>query len=198
MRDIKDALKELSLVHDKYQIDGFYRALHAAESNWPAELPRSIETDLFYDEYEPCGVRLETGLTPLKMFDLASLKKAQLGYRWVNSAESVVLNDDWPHQDLVIMDDSGGGKPIIAVTDVEKTPVFASYDVVECFQVADSLADFILALARLVDIVYGRFNIFDISSDEGVSSIFLTLLSEEVTPILGEHNAARFVDYFYG
>ncbi|MNI73958.1 hypothetical protein D3C73_1300060 [compost metagenome] len=96
------------------------------------------------------------------------------------------------------MDDSGGGKPIIAVTDVEKTPVFASYDVVESFQVADSLADFILALSRLVDIVYGRFNIFDLSDDEGVSSIFLTMLNDEVAPILGEDNAARFIDYFYG
>lgn len=198
MSDIRDALKELSLVHDKYQIDGGYRASHAAGSNWPSELPRSIETDIFYDEYEPCGVRIETGLTPLKMFDIASLKKAQLGYRWVNTAEGVVLSDDWSHQDLVIMDDSGGGKPIIAVTDVEKTPVFASYDVVESFQVADSLADFILALSRLVDIVYGRFNIFDLSDDEGVSSIFLTMLDDEVAPILGEDNAARFIDYFYG
>ncbi|MNG20628.1 hypothetical protein D3C84_1049000 [compost metagenome] len=76
--------------------------------------------------------------------------------------------------------------------------MFASYDVVQPFQIADSLADFIRALSRLIDIVYGEFNIFDLSDDDGISDAFLKRLLEEVEPILGEDNTSRFVDYFYG
>lgn len=198
MSDIRSALKELSLVHNKYQIDGHFLASHDVGAKWSSELPRSSELDVFYNEYDPVGVRLETGLTPLKIFDMSLLKRAQLGYGWINAGGKVELNSEWPQQHLVIMDDSGGGKPIIAITDVERTPVFASYDVVEPFQVANALADFILALAKLVDIVYGEFNIFDLSDDDGISSVFLMRLDGEISPILGEENAARFVDYFYG
>lgn len=198
MSDIGSALKELSLVHNKYQIDGHFLASHDVGAKWSSELPRSSELDVFYNEYDPVGVRLETGLTPLKIFDMSLLKRAQLGYGWINAGGEVELNSEWPQQHLVIMDDSGGGKPIIAITDVERTPVFASYDVVEPFQVANALADFILALAKLVDIVYGEFNIFDLSDDDGISSVFLMRLDGEISPILGEENAARFVDYFYG
>jgi hypothetical protein len=55
------------------------------------------------------------------------------------------------------MDDNGGGKPVIAVTDLDQTPVYSSYNVVAPFQIADSLADFILALSKMMDIVYGEF-----------------------------------------
>lgn len=198
MSDIRDALRELSLVHSKYQIAGDFLASHDVAVRWPAELPRSPELDIFYNEYEPTAVKIETGITPLKLFDIVSLKKGQLGYRWVNTAEGSVLDDEWPTQNLVIMDDNGGGKPIIAVTDEEKTPVFASYDVMQPFKVAESLADFILALARLIDIVYGEFNIFDVFDDDGVVDAFMVRLNDEVGLILGEDNKNRFVDYFYG
>lgn len=49
-----------------------------------------------------------------------------------------------------------------------------------------------------MDIVYGEFNIFDLSDDESVSGAFLTRLNDEISPILGQDNIARFVDYFYG
>ncbi|WP_445671928.1 hypothetical protein [Pseudomonas inefficax] len=198
MSDIGEALKALRLVHDKYQIAGDFMASKDLAVRWPAELPRSAEVEFLFSEYEPIGVKIETGLTPLKLFDVAFLKKGQLGYRWINTADGAVLSDEWPGQDLVIMDDNGGGKPIIAVTDVEKTPVYASYDVVPPFQIAESLADFILALSKMIDIVYGEYNIFDLSDDDGVSDVFLERLRNEVSPVLGDENTSRFVDYFYG
>jgi len=198
MSDIEEALRALRLVHDKYQIAGRFVASKDAAARWPTELPKSAEVDFFFSEFEPVGVKFETGLTPLKLFDIASLMKGQLGYRWINAASGAVLSDEWPAQDLVIMDDNGGGKPIIAVTDVDQTPVYASYDVVPPFQIADSLADFILALSKMMDIVYGEFNVFDLSDDDGVSDAFLTRLHDEIGPILGDENTDRFVDYFYG
>lgn len=129
---------------------------------------------------------------------MAALNKAQTGYRWINSIDGPVLSDEWPSQHVVIMDDMGGGKPIIAVTNTYATPVFASYDVVEPFQIAESLADFIFALSRLIDIVYGEFDIFDVADDDGISTAFMARLNSEITPVLGEANKDRFVDYFYG
>ncbi|MFJ4068949.1 hypothetical protein ACIPW4_27240 [Pseudomonas sp. NPDC089996] len=198
MSDIRDALEALRLVHDKYQIAGRYVTSKDSVARWPSELPRSAEVDVLFSEYEPVGVKIETGFTPLKLFDIASLKKGQFGYRWINVAEGAVLNNEWPDQDLVIMDDNGGGKPVIAVTDVEKTPVYACYDVVPPFQIAESLADFILALSKMIDIVYGDFNIFDLSDDDGIDDAFLLKLQNAVSPILGDENTGRFVDYFYG
>lgn len=198
MSDIEEALKALRMVHDNYQIAGRFVASKDVAARWPTELPKSAEVDFFFNEYEPVGVKFETGLTPLKLFDIASLKKGQLGYRWINAASREVMNDEWPAQDLVIMDDNGGGNPIIAVTDVDQTPVYASYDVVAPFQIADSLADFILALSKMISIVYGEFNVFDLSDDDGVSDAFLIRLQDEISPILGDENTCRFVDYFYG
>ncbi|MEG1038259.1 MAG: hypothetical protein RSE22_07885 [Mucinivorans sp.] len=199
MSEVVGALKELDLVHKKYKIPGRFLASSDVLARWPSELPRSAELDVFYNEYEPSGIKIETGLTPLKLFGMMELNKGQLGYRWINTKEGTVLDEEWPDKNLVIMDDNGGGKPIIAVTDVEKTPVFASYDVVEPFQVAESLADFILAISRMIDIVYGEFNVFDLSDDDdGVSDAFIARLSSEIGPILGEDNAVRFIDYFYG
>lgn len=198
MSDTDGALKELSAVHAKYNLPGRFLASSDLSVRWPAELPRSADLDVFYNDYEPDGVKIETGLTPLKLFDMVALKKAQIGYRWINTTDGAVLSDEWPAQDLVIMDDIGGGKPVIAVTNVEKTPVLASYDAVKPFQIAESLADFILALSRLIDIVYGEFNIFDVSDDDGISDAFIARLNAEIGPILGEDNRSRFMDYFYG
>jgi hypothetical protein len=75
--------------------------------------------------------------------------------------------------------------------------VYASYDIVAPFQIADSLADFILALSKMMDVVCGEFNVFDLS-DDGVSDAFLTRLQDEIGPILGDENTGRFIDYFYG
>lgn len=198
MDTISDVLKGLSVVHAKHKIPGRFLASDDASTRWPPALPCSVELEAFYNQSEPHGVQIETGLTPLKLFDVIALEKAQTGYRWISNTGGLVLNDEWPAQDVVIMDDRGGGKPIIAVTNIKNTPVLASYDCIEPFKVADSLADFILALTKLIDIVYDEFDIFDISNDDGISTMFMARVNSEITPILGDDNRRRFVDYFYG
>ncbi|MFD2885132.1 hypothetical protein ACFS4T_34235 [Pseudomonas lini] len=100
----------------------------------------------FYDNYEPVGVEIETGLTSIRFFDLNTLEDDQVGYKWDGNSNKSQLNPRWPASFVVFMDDIGGGKPVIAVTDIEGTPVFASYDVAWPFKIADSLADFFFSL----------------------------------------------------
>jgi len=77
--------------------------------------------------------------------------------------------------------------------------VWASYDVGKPFKIADSLADFLLAFAKTIEIVHGKFDIFDIyNDDDELSPKFVKLLTKEVSPLLGEENFERFFDYFYG
>ena len=85
MSDIEIALKELSAVHAKYNLSGRFFASDDVSVRWPAELPHSTELDVFYNGYEPDGVKIETGLTPLKLFDMVALRQAQIGVvmrRW--------------------------------------------------------------------------------------------------------------------
>lgn len=198
MTDINVAIDKLKAVHLKYKIPGGLKSGSSGANKISSDLPTSLDVDAFYQNCEPVDVKIETGFTPLKLFSSELLMKAQVGYRWINTSTGIVINDEWPKDYLIIMDDIGGGKPVIAVTNVEGTPVYASYDVVEPFKVSDSLADFLTALAGLIEVVYGSFNIFDISDDHGISDVFLEALIKVVRPTLGEDDFARFVDYFYG
>ncbi|MFJ4068924.1 hypothetical protein ACIPW4_27080 [Pseudomonas sp. NPDC089996] len=76
MSDIEEAMKALRLAHDKYQVAGRFVASKDAAARWPTELPKSAEIDFLFSEYEPIWVRIETGLTPMKLFDVASLNTA--------------------------------------------------------------------------------------------------------------------------
>ena len=198
MIDITTAADELVRVHSKYNLSGNFQRCDQVDVKWPAALARSAELDAFFNGYEPIDVKLETGFTPLKLFSLESIEKGQMGYKWIDAGSGTKLNKDWGRSFVVVMDDSGGGKPVIAVTDIKCTPIFASYSAVPPFKISDSLADFVFALARLTDIVYGEFNVFDISDDDGLNSLFVERMSSEISPILGEDNFENFFDYFYG
>jgi hypothetical protein len=127
---------------------------------------------------------------------LDALEKVQMGCKWINGDGGRTINQDWNENYVVFMDDSGGGKPIVALTDIENTPIFASYRPVAPFQIADSLTEFLSALAKLIEVVYGEFNIFDISDDDGVSPSFVARLDVEIAPILGERNYQNFFRLF--
>jgi hypothetical protein len=198
MSGIGHAAAELARVHNKYNLSGGFQSRAQVSAKWSSTLGRSVELDDFYNDYEPVDVKIETGFTPLKLFSLDSIEKGQVGYKWVNVESAVKLNKEWNHAFVVIMDDSGGGKPVIAVTNVKSTPVYASYSAVSPFKVSDSLADFVFALAKLVEIVYGEFNVFEISDDDGLNSLFVARMNDEISPLLGEENFERFFDYFYG
>ncbi|MFJ4344796.1 hypothetical protein [Pseudomonas sp. NPDC089401] len=195
MIGLNDSIEELKTIHAKYGVAGKFNAKCDA---WPHELPSSTELDSLYTLSEPSDVKFETGLTPLKLFSISILRNAQVGYRWVNQYGIKLENEAWSKSYVVIMDDNGGGKPIIAVCNEENTPIFASYDAVAPFKIASSLADFLMALAKTIDIIYGEFHIFDVSDDDGVSEDFLARMQERVMPILGKENFERYIDYFYG
>ena len=198
MNGIGHAAAELARVHNKYNLSGSFQRRGEVSLKWPSTLGRSVELDDFFNDYEPVDVKIETGFTPLKLFSLDSIERGQVGYKWVNVGSVTKLNKEWNQAFVVVMDDSGGGKPVIAVTNVKNTPVYASYSAVAPFKISDSLADFIFALAKLVEIVYGEFNVFEISDDDGLSSLFVARVNDEISPLLGEENFERFFDYFYG
>lgn len=113
--------------------------------------------------------------------------KVQSGYEYL------------PDNYLVIGDDLGGGKPIIAVVDEGNTSIYASYDVVEPFKIADNLSGFLLSLTELIDLVYGYYDIFDIADDnDEVKKDFMDELKVRVVPFIGDENFNAFYDYFYG
>ncbi|MFX2662544.1 hypothetical protein, partial [Enterobacter kobei] len=153
INEIEKALKQLIFICNKYSLSGIFSTVNDLDNAFPSNLPRSTEVEFLYENYNPEKLKIETGFTPFKIHSVSEISKAQNGYEYL------------PNNYLVIGDDLGGGKPIIAVVDEDNTPVYASYDVVEPFKIADSLSGFIFSLAELIDLVYGKYDIFDIADD---------------------------------
>lgn len=187
MNDLKNAFEKLVSVCSKYALTGHFNAVNELNNLFPASLPRSEELDYFYKRYNPEGVVIETGLTPIELHSVNALEKSQAGY------------GSLPDNYLVIGDDYGGGKPLIAVVGQKNTPVYASYDVAQPFKIADSLSDFILSLANLIELVYGRYNIFEVFDDnDEIKEEFTEELQRALSPVIGNENFVAFFDYFYG
>lgn len=197
MATIEEGLRAFIAVHVKYLLPGAFAAERKVIEEWPKTLPMSLELAALYTQ-GPYGVEIETGFTPLRIFDFQELERGQIGYRWTKNKDGLSLSSSWPSGYVVFMDDVGGGKPIIAVSSVEVSPVYASYNAEVPFKISDSVGDFFLALSRLIDVVYGEYEIFEVASDDGVDPNFIMRISEEIIPILGEKNFDRFFDYFYG
>ncbi|WP_339427697.1 MULTISPECIES: hypothetical protein [unclassified Pseudomonas] len=122
MSALDNAFKELRRVHKKFDLEGSFEKNGQANAKWPQTLPRSAEMDSFYDLCEPVDVEVETGLTPICFFNLDALEDGQVGYKWAGESNKTELNGNWLAQHLVFMDDIGGGKPVIAVTDMPGAP----------------------------------------------------------------------------
>lgn len=187
MSDIDNTLENFVSVCQKYVLTGHFATVSDLDNIFPVKLPHSAALDYFYKNYNPVGLKIETGFTPVKLYAVNELEKAQVGYSC------------FPDNYLVIGDDLGGGKPIIAVIDRENTPVYASYDVSEPFKIADSFADFISSLANLIELVYGSYDIFDVADDnDELKDEFIEELKSSISPIIGSENFDTFFDYFYG
>jgi hypothetical protein len=196
MATINEGLDAFCKVHEKYHLGGSIDTAPSEGVSWPKDLPVSDELKTFYLR-NPKGIKFETGFVPRQIFDVENLEEGQVGYLWTCTTSGRAVNKDWEKENLVFID-SAGGDPIIAVTGQEKTPVYAAYDAAEPFKISDSLGDFLLAISRLIDIVYGEFEVFELSDDDGLSDIFIKRASDEIKPILGQENFERFIDYFYG
>ena len=187
VNEIEKALKQLFVICNKYSLSGSFSTVSDLDNTFPSNLPRSSDIDYLYKNYNPEKLKIETGFTPIKIHSVNELSKAQSGYEYL------------PDNYLVIGDDLGGGKPIIAVIDEGSSSVYAGYDVVEPFQIASSLSGFIFSLAELIDLVYGQYNIFDIADDnEEVKHNFINELRERIVPLIGNENFNAFYNYFYG
>ncbi|MBY6292141.1 hypothetical protein K5X92_14190 [Enterobacter bugandensis] len=187
MNEIEKALKQLIVICNKYSLSGSFSTVNDLDNAFPSNLPRSTDVDYLYKNYNPKNLKIETGFTPIKIHSVSELSKAQNGYEYL------------PDNYLVIGDDLGGGKPIIAVVDEGNTPVYASYDVIEPFKIASSLSGFIFSLAELIDLVYGRYDIFDIADDnDEVKDDFIDELRKRIVPLIGNENFDAFYDCFYG
>jgi hypothetical protein len=195
MVSINEGLAAFSQVHAKYVLSGSIGAV-STSLTWPRDVPKSSELFEFYSRH-PTGIKFETGFTPRQIINLEKLEEGQTGYLWSVTASGNIINPSWPKEYVVFMD-SAGGNPVIAVVDQDGTPVCAAYDAIKPFRISDTLGEFFLALSKLIAIVYGEFNIFDIGDDDGLSDIFISRLTEELLPTLGQDNFERFVDYFYG
>lgn len=187
VNEIEKALKKFIIICNKYSLSGSFSTVSDLDNTFPSNLPRSTDVDFLYKNYNPEKLRIETGFTPIKIHSVSELTKAQNGYEYL------------PDNYLVIGDDLGGGKPIIAVIDEGNSSVYASYDVIEPFQIASSLSGFIFSLAELIDLVYGHYDIFDIADDnDEVKDNFIDELRERIVPLIGNENFNAFYNYFYG
>lgn len=187
VNEIEKALKKFIIICNKYSLSGSFSTVSDLDNTFPSNLPRSTDIDFLYKIYNPEKLRIETGFTPIKIHSVSELTKAQNGYEYL------------PDNYLVIGDDLGGGKPIIAVIDEGNSSVYASYDVIEPFQIASSLSGFIFSLAELIDLVYGHYDIFDIADDnDEVKDNFIDELRERIVPLIGNENFNAFYNYFYG
>ena len=187
VNEIEKALKQFIIICNKYSLSGSFSTVSDLDNTFPSNLPRSTDVDFLYKNYNPENLKIETGFTPIKIHSVNELTKAQNGYEYL------------PDNYLVIGDDLGGGKPIIAVIDEGNSSVYASYDVIEPFQIASSLSGFIFSLAELIDLVYGHYDIFDIADDnDEVKDNFIDELRERIVPLIGNENFNAFYNYFYG
>ncbi|WP_255222815.1 hypothetical protein [Enterobacter sichuanensis] len=187
VNEIEKALKQFIIICNKYSLSGSFSTVSDLDNTFLSKLPRSTDVDFLYKNYNPENLKIETGFTPIKIHSVSELTKAQSGYEYL------------PDNYLVISDDLGGGKPIIAVIDEGNSSVYASYDVIEPFQIASSLSGFIFSLAELIDLVYGHYDIFDIADDnDEVKDNFIDELRERIVPLIGNENFNAFYNYFYG
>ena len=186
VNEIEKALKKFIIICNKYSLSGSFSTVSDLDNTFPSNLPRSTDVDFLYKNYNPEKLRIETGFTPIKIHSVSELTKAQNGYEYL------------PDIYLVIGDDLGGGKPIIAVIDEGNSSVYASYDVIEPFQIASSLSGLIFSLSELIDLVYGHYDIFDIADDnDEVKDNFIDELRERIVPLIGNENFNAFYNYFY-
>lgn len=201
MGALEQALAQLAETHQQYEVSGQFTSVppDTFQQQWSDTIPSSSELDYYLRHYEPSDVVVETGFAPLVLWSIDQLQQALIGYRWVGMSEPFAESDTWRADFVIIADDIGKGNPIIAATSEKGTPVYAGYDVGEPFLIASTLADFVVALALLIEIVYGSFEIFEITDDDSiVLPEFEKQLKTAIEPILGADLFANFYDYFYG
>ncbi|MEQ1965320.1 hypothetical protein ABLB69_19705 [Xenorhabdus khoisanae] len=199
MNKLEKSLNELVSVHNKFNLQGKFEERDGIEQEWPDYIRKSDSILFLFKKFSPVDMVIETGFTPIKFCGFDEIEEAQHGYGWIKNSDGIIKNPNWPDNNLVFMDDIGGGKPIIAVLDNQDIPVYANYDAGKPFKISDSLADFFISLSKLIEIVYGEFDIFEIcDEDDELKPEFVEMIAKEIEPLIGSDNFGNFFDYFYG
>ncbi|AOM41327.1 hypothetical protein [Xenorhabdus hominickii] len=199
MKKLEKALSELVNIHKNFTLQGKFEESYDTNQTWPDYIKISKEISFLFENFFPIDIEIETGFAPIKLFNFDEIEEAQYGYCWIKNSDKITKNPNWPDNNLVFMDDIGGGKPIIALLDTQDTPVYANYDSGRPFKISDSLADFFLSLSKLIEIVYGEFDIFEIcDEDDELKTEFIEMITKEIEPLIGSDNFVNFFDYFYG
>jgi len=201
MKTLEQALSTFVDTHRRFELQGHFTSIQpdTLQQQWPENLPRSAELEVYLSHYEPNNVLVETGFAPIIFWSIDQLQQSLIGYRWVGMSEPFEESDTWLSQWVIIADDIGKGNPILVDTRKEGTPVYAGYEVGSPFLIAPNLADFFAAMTALIEVVYGSFAIFEITDDDSVVlPAFDAQLEAAIEPILGEDLFTHFYDYFYG
>ncbi len=200
MTNIATEMKKIISLHKKYSLNGHFTTGNQTIQNWPFTTSPNKELVELYDNFNPVDVEIETGLTPLTFYPLEKLNDAQIGYAIKkNKSGNTEAIINWPSNRIVIMDEIGGGKLIIAEISEETTTILAQYEPGSTVKISDSLADFINSLSETIDIVYGKYQIFDVFNDDGtVKDLFLQDFFNTITPIIGHDYCSNLFEYLYG
>lgn len=201
MKTLEQALSTFVETHRTFELQGHFTPIQpdTLQQQWPDNIPSSAELDYYLSRYQPNDILIETGFAPIIFWSIDQLQQALIGYRWVGMSEPFEESDTWPSHWVIIADDLGKGKPILVDTHQEGTPVYAGYDAGNPFLIASNLADFFTAMTAWIEVVYGSFDVFEITDDDSVVlPEFDAQLKAALEPILGAELFAHFYDYFYG
>ncbi|WP_370470334.1 SMI1/KNR4 family protein [Snodgrassella alvi] len=146
----------------------------------------------FYSRFELKNLVIETGISSLSFIDYFNLQERNTNYSFSNLKK---------HDYLIFLEQTGGGEPILFnfQEDNNNPSIYAAYDVLEPFKIADNFLQFIEALTVIVDTVYNEYNIYETYTNDDCDEIkpeFLPKIKMKLSPILGE-NIDSFMKYFY-
>ncbi|AZS49450.1 hypothetical protein DM558_01050 [Entomomonas moraniae] len=190
MLEIKAFVKLLDIL--KKHDDGQYLAKSKKDVD-PSYLHNNNCLMEFYSQFELKHLTIQTGVSSISFIDYLNLKERNTKYSF-----SSLKEQDY----IVLSEQTGGGDPILFnFLDNNSTPsIYAAYDVLEPFKIANNFLQFIEALTVLVDIVYNEYDIYEIYTNDDCDEIkpeFLSKIDMKLSPILGE-NIDGFMRYFYG
>lgn len=158
----------------------------------PAVLHNNVCLMDFYRQFELKDFTVHTGVASLAFIDYRNLKERNAVYAFTSLKKQ---------EYLVFSEQSGGGNPVLFnFKDDDNTPtIYAAYDVVEPFKIANSFHQFTEALTALAEIVYKEFNIYEIYTNDDCDEIkpaFFTSINTRLPIILGD-NTENFMRYFF-
>ena len=107
MNTIASGMENLIAQHRAYALSGQFSP---GSVSWPWAGPANPDILAFYRHYNPVDVLIETGLTPLRFHNTATLAAAQTAYS--PRGNEALPPAHWPVNSLVIMDDIGGAGPL--------------------------------------------------------------------------------------